>query len=199
MDYELELGFVVGRGGVDLAPAEAEQCLFGVTLLNDFSARDRQTEETAGNLGPAKGKDFATAVGPWITTIDELDLLTIQLTARVNGETWASGSSGSAMWSAAEILAYLSTAEPLVPGELVGSGTIGGGCGLEVGRRLIPGDVVELEGDGLGVLRNGLGEPVPLRWSPAHRTPGQMIDGRNGVGITALLPPRADAPPPPVP
>jgi 2-keto-4-pentenoate hydratase/2-oxohepta-3-ene-1,7-dioic acid hydratase in catechol pathway len=181
MDYELELGFVVGRGGADLSPEEADGCLFGVTLLNDFSARDRQLEETAGNLGPAKGKDFATALGPWIATVDELDLLAIELEARVNGEQWASGSSGSAMWSAAEILAYLSTAEPLVPGDLVGSGTLGGGCGLEVGRRLVPGDVVEIEGSGLGVLRNRLGEPTPLRWTPPRRTPGKKIDGSEGV------------------
>jgi 2-keto-4-pentenoate hydratase/2-oxohepta-3-ene-1,7-dioic acid hydratase in catechol pathway len=199
MDYELELGFVVGRGGVDLVPEEAAECLFGVTLLNDFSARDRQFEETAGNLGPAKGKDFATAVGPWIATVDELDLLAIDLSARVNGEQWAAGSSGSAMWSAAEILAYLSTAEPLVPGELVGSGTLGGGCGLEVGRRLLPGDLVELDGTGLGVLRSSLGEPQQLRWAPPRRAPGHMIDGSDGVAITALLPPRADGEPPPLP
>jgi 2-keto-4-pentenoate hydratase/2-oxohepta-3-ene-1,7-dioic acid hydratase in catechol pathway len=199
MDYELELGFVVGRAGGDLTPEEAAECLFGVTLLNDFSARDRQLEETAGNLGPAKAKDFATALGPWIATVDELDLLSIELEARVNGELWASGSSGSAMWSAVEILAYLSTAEPLVPGELVGSGTVGGGCGLEVGRRLVPGDVVELAGSGLGVLRNELEPRGDLRWRPPSRSPGQMIDGRVGVSITTLLPPRSDAPPPPFP
>jgi len=199
MDYELELGFVVGAGGVDLDPEQAASCLFGVTLLNDFTARDRQREETAGNLGPAKGKDFGTALGPWIATVDELDLLEIELTARVNGETWASGVSGSAMWSAAEILAYLSTAEPLVAGELVGSGTIGGGCGLEVGRQLAPGDVLELEGTGLGILRNQLLAPDELVWSPPRREPGRTIDGRGGVGLTRLLPPRDDAAAPPFP
>jgi 2-keto-4-pentenoate hydratase/2-oxohepta-3-ene-1,7-dioic acid hydratase in catechol pathway len=191
MDYELELGLVVGRGGADLAPGDAERCLFGVTLLNDFSARDRQFHENRGNLGPAKGKDFATAVGPWITTADEVDLLRVELTARVNGEEWARGVSGSAMWSAGELLAYLSTAEPLVPGELVGTGTLGGGCGLEVGRRLVPGDVVELEGAGLGVLRTPLGRPGTLRWEPPPRTPGVPIDGVSPVRISAPLPPRA--------
>lgn len=199
MDYELELGWVVGGGGVDLSPAEAERRVFGVTLLNDFSARDRQREETAGNLGPAKGKDFATALGPWLATADEIDLLAIELSARINGETWAQGVSGSAMWSPAEILAYLSTAEPLVAGELVGSGTIGGGCGLEVGRRLVPGDVIELEGSGLGILRNRMAAPDQLRWAPPRRTPGRTIDGRGGVGLTELLAPRTDAPPPPFP
>jgi 2-keto-4-pentenoate hydratase/2-oxohepta-3-ene-1,7-dioic acid hydratase in catechol pathway len=199
MDYELELGFVVGRGGVDLTPEEAEQRLFGVTLLNDLSARDRQFQEVASGLGPAKGKDFATALGPWIATTDELDLLAISLTARVNGETWSSGTSGAALWSAAELIAYLSTAEPLVPGELIGSGTIGGGCGLELGNRLVAGDVIELEGSGLGLLRTHLGRSKPSRWAPEARTPGRMIDGRRGVGRTPLAPPRPDAPPPPVP
>jgi len=198
MDYELELGFVVGRGGVDLTPDEASKCLFGVSLLNDFSARDRQFIETAGNLGPAKGKDFGTAVGPWIVTVDELELTDIDLAARINGETWVEGNSGSAMWSAAELLAYLSTCEPLVPGELIGSGTVGGGCGLEVGRRL-PGDTVELLSSALGTLRNQLGPPTPLRWSPPMRVPGQTIDGLGGVHVTALLPPRCDAPAPPFP
>jgi 2-keto-4-pentenoate hydratase/2-oxohepta-3-ene-1,7-dioic acid hydratase in catechol pathway len=199
MDYELEMGFVVGRGGVDMTPDHAAHCLFGVTLLNDFTARDRQFEETAGNLGPAKGKDFATAVGPWIVTVDELDLLDIDLSARINQSIWAEGNSGDAMWSPAEILAYLSTCEPLVPGELIGSGTVGGGCGLEVGRRLIPGDTVELESSALGTLRNRLGEPGRLSWSPPRRVPGETLNGRGGVHVTELLPPRSDAPPPPFP
>jgi 2-keto-4-pentenoate hydratase/2-oxohepta-3-ene-1,7-dioic acid hydratase in catechol pathway len=190
MDYELELGLVVGGAGTDLRPDEAQRCLFGVTLLNDFSARDRQFHENRGNLGPAKGKDFATAVGPWITTADELDLLTIAMAARVNGETWAQGVSGSAMWSVGELLAYLSTAEPLVPGELVGTGTLGGGCGMEVGRKLRPGDTVELEGDGLGVLRTPLGEPRSLRWEPPPRTPGVAIDGVSPIAVTELMEPR---------
>jgi 2-keto-4-pentenoate hydratase/2-oxohepta-3-ene-1,7-dioic acid hydratase in catechol pathway len=199
MDYELELGFVVGGTGVDLTAEEAEQRLFGVTLLNDFSARDRQFEEVAGGLGPAKGKDFGTALGPWITTLDELDPLEISLAARVNGELWSSGRSGSALWSAGELTAYLSTAEPLVPGELIGSGTVGGGCGLELGNRLVPGDVVELEGSGLGTLRTRLGEPRQLRWAPQGRIPGQMVDGRRGIEPTPLAALRPDAPPPPVP
>ena len=91
------------------------------------------------------------------------------------------------MWSAGELLAYLSTCEPLVPGELIGSGTVGGGCGLEVGRQLIPGDTIELRSAALGTLRNQLDQPASLRWSPPARTPGQTIDGRGGVQVTALL------------
>jgi 2-keto-4-pentenoate hydratase/2-oxohepta-3-ene-1,7-dioic acid hydratase in catechol pathway len=199
MDYELELGWVLAGEGVDLTPAEAEERIFGVTLLNDFSARDRQFDETVGNLGPAKGKDFATALGPWIVTTDEIDLGQVEAEARVNGETWARGSSGDAMWTAAEVVAYLSTAEPLVPGELIGSGTFGGACGLEVGRQLTPGDRVELEAAGIGTLTTELGEPHELAWEPPRREPGRTIAGGRSPDHTDLLPPRADAPAPPFP
>jgi 2-keto-4-pentenoate hydratase/2-oxohepta-3-ene-1,7-dioic acid hydratase in catechol pathway len=199
MDYELELGWVLAGEGVDLTPAQAEERIFGVTLLNDFSARDRQFDETVGNLGPAKGKDFATALGPWIVTADEIDLGAIAVEARVNGETWARGSSGDAMWTAAEVVAYLSIAEPLVPGELIGSGTFGGACGLEVGRQLVPGDRVELEADGIGTLTTELGEPHELGWEPPMREPGRTISGGRARDHTELLPPRADAPAPPYP
>ena len=92
MDYELELGFVIGRAGKDLAPEQAKSYLFGVTILNDFSARDIQVHEMQGMLLASKGKDFATALGPWITTTDELDVHRIMMVARVNGEEWSRGS-----------------------------------------------------------------------------------------------------------
>ncbi|GBD14230.1 Ureidoglycolate lyase [bacterium HR25] len=170
MDYELELGFVVGRSGRNLTPEEARACLFGVTIFNDFSARDIQNREMAGHLGPAKGKDFGTAVGPWITTVDELDLEGgLAMVARINGEEWSRGSSAAMMWRPEEILAYISKGETLQPGELIGSGTVGRGCGLELGRQLQPGDVVELEVSGIGVLRNRLGQPEPPGWEPTPR------------------------------
>jgi 2-keto-4-pentenoate hydratase/2-oxohepta-3-ene-1,7-dioic acid hydratase in catechol pathway len=172
MDYELELGFVIGRAGRSLTPEEARAHLFGVTIFNDFSARDAQGREMGGGLGPAKGKDFATAIGPWITTADELDLAGLEMVARVNGEEWSRGSAGESMWSVGELIAYASSSEPLVPGELIASGTVPLGCGLELGRRLEPGDVVELEVSGVGVLRNRLGQPEPLRWSPSPRLRG---------------------------
>jgi 2-keto-4-pentenoate hydratase/2-oxohepta-3-ene-1,7-dioic acid hydratase in catechol pathway len=169
MDYELELGFVVGRGGRDLDPEQAAAHLFGVTIYSDFSARDIQSKEMTLTLGPTKGKDFGTGIGPWITTVDELDLDAMTMIARINGEEWSRGSSGTIMWSAAELLAYVSTAERLQPGDLIGSGTVGGGCGLELDRRLEPGDVVELEVEGIGVLRNTLGQPQAAGWTPARR------------------------------
>lgn len=171
MDYELELGFVIGQAGKDLAPEQAKAHLFGVTIFNDFSARDIQLQEMMGLLGPAKGKDFATGLGPWITTIDEVDVHNLSMIARVNGEEWSRGSSSTLMWPIEEIIAYVSKGEGIQPGELIGSGTVGFGCGLELGKFLKPGDVVELEVEGIGVLRNRMGAPAPAGWMPARRTP----------------------------
>jgi 2-keto-4-pentenoate hydratase/2-oxohepta-3-ene-1,7-dioic acid hydratase in catechol pathway len=171
MDYELELGFVIGRPGKDLTPEQAKAHLFGITILNDFSARDIQAREMQGLLGPAKGKDFATALGPWITTADELDVHNLAMVARVNGEEWSRGSSSTIMWRVEEIIAYISKAEGVLAGELIGSGTVGRGCGAELGKLLKPGDVVELEVEGIGVLRNRMGTPAPTGWMPQRRTP----------------------------
>ena len=91
------------------------------------------------------------------------------MTARVNGDTWSEGSTSTLLWSIAELVAWASTGEPLAAGTLLGSGTVGGGCGLELGRSLQPGDVVELEIEGLGVLRNRLGTPPASGWRPEPR------------------------------
>lgn len=171
LDYELELGFVIGHAGKDLTPEQAKAHLFGVTIFNDFSARDIQANEMQGLLGPAKGKDFATALGPWITTIDELDVNNLTMIARVNGEEWSRGSSATMMWQIEEIIAYISKSEGVQAGELIGSGTVGFGCGLELGKQLKPGDVVELEVEGIGVLRNRVGTPAPTGWIPQKRIP----------------------------
>lgn len=166
LDYELEFGLVIGKAGANLTPGEALSHVFGVTVVNDFSARDVQAREMAAGFGPAKGKDFATAVGPWITTVDELDLGDLTMLARVNGEEWSRGSSSSLTWSVGEIVAYASRDEVVVPGQLIGSGTVGLGSGLELYRRLSPGDLVELEIDGVGVLANTVGAPAGSRWRP---------------------------------
>ena len=169
MDYELELGLVTWRRGTNLDPESASALLFGVTAVNDFSARDVQRREMELRLGPYKSKDFATALGPWITTADELDVDRLEMVARVNGEEWSRGNSGAMMLKAAEILAFVSNGETVGPGELIGSGTVGGGCGLELGRRLSPGDEVEVEIEGVGRLRNRLGRPETEGWSPGQR------------------------------
>jgi 2-keto-4-pentenoate hydratase/2-oxohepta-3-ene-1,7-dioic acid hydratase in catechol pathway len=176
VDYELELGLVVGKVGRGLTPVTAASHLFGITIFNDFSARDTQSREMGAMLGPSKCKDFCTAVGPWVTTVDELDVGHLTMTARVNGQEWSSGSSADMLWSPAEIIAYVSQCETIGPGELIGSGTVGRGCGLELGRRLAPGDTIELEMDGLGILRNVMGDPEPVAWTPEAKRPR----GRSG-------------------
>ncbi len=124
----------------------------------------------AAGLGPSKGKHFASALGPRIVTLDALpDAL--EMAARVNGEVWSEGSTGTLMWSIAELVAWASAGEPLAAGTLLGSGTVGGGCGIELDRKLEPGDVVELEIEGIGVLRNRLGQPARDGWLPTPRTP----------------------------
>jgi 2-keto-4-pentenoate hydratase/2-oxohepta-3-ene-1,7-dioic acid hydratase in catechol pathway len=157
LDYELELAIVLGRKGRDIPPEQARDHIFGYTIFNDFSARDAQEFEMTAPFGPAKGKDFDTGnvFGPWIVTADELkDPYNLQMTARVNGELWSQGSSQDMVHRFEEMLAHVSRDETLYPGEIFGSGTIGGGCGLELGRRLQAGDTIELEVEGIGLLRN---------------------------------------------
>ncbi|WP_376794902.1 fumarylacetoacetate hydrolase family protein [Thermogemmatispora sp.] len=169
LDYELEIGLVIGKPGRNLLPEEALSHLFGVTILNDFSARDVQGPEMSSGFGPAKGKDFATALGPWIATCDEVALYDLSMVARVNGEEWSRGSTASLTWKIEELVAYAACGETLWPGELLGSGTVGTGSGAEHGRSLQPGDLVELEVSGLGLLRNRIGQPEPPGWLPKPR------------------------------
>jgi 2-keto-4-pentenoate hydratase/2-oxohepta-3-ene-1,7-dioic acid hydratase in catechol pathway len=170
LDYELELGIVIGRAGRNLTPETALDHVLGLTVFNDFSARDIQRREMGGGLGPSKAKHFGSTVGPRIVTLDALgdDLA---MTARVNGEVWSTGSTGSILWSIAELVSWASAAEPLPAGTLLGSGTVAAGCGLELGRKLAPGDVVELEIEGIGVLRNRLSQKPAPGWLPTPRPP----------------------------
>ncbi len=157
MDYELELACVIGESGRDIARDDAASHIFGFTIFNDASARDAQLAEMAGQLGPAKGKDFDTGnvFGPWIVTADELsDPYSLEMVARVNGEEWSRGNSRAMHHRFEDLIAFVSRSETLHAGEILGSGTVGTGCGLELGRFLNGGDVVELEIEGIGVLRN---------------------------------------------
>ena len=160
-DYELEWGVFIGRKGVDIPKGEARSYIGGYTIFNDFSARDIQMKEQAGRLGPSKGKDFDTgnAMGPCLVTADEIaDPYDLVMTARVNGEEWSRGTTADMHWSFEDLVEYISRSETLYPGEFLGSGTCSGaqgrGCGLEMGKFLQDGDVVELEVEGIGVLRN---------------------------------------------
>ncbi len=157
MDYELELACVIGKTGKDIAKEQALEHIFGFTIFNDFSARDAQMAEMTAQLGPAKGKDFDTGnvLGPWIVTLDEIgDPHALAMDARVNGERWGGGNSRDMHHSFSAILAHISRSETIRAGEVIGSGTVGTGCGLELGRKLSPGDVIELEIEKIGVLRN---------------------------------------------
>lgn len=157
MDFELELAAVIGRGGKNIAKSDAASHIFGYTIFNDFSARDAQLIEMQGMLGPAKGKSFdmGNAMGPVIVTRDEVpDVKALRATARVNGEVWADDDCSAMLHSFEEMIAFISRDETLHPGEIIGSGTVGNGCGLEQFRFLKDGDVVELEFSGIGVLRN---------------------------------------------
>ena len=159
LDYELEVGFFVSKPGRNLSVKEAAGAIAGVTIFNDVSARDIQLFEMSMNIGPSKGKDFCTAMGPCITTMDELDEWNIELSALVNGELWSKGTTASRKYSFAEVLAWASYCEDIQPGEFLAIGTVGGGCGLELDRWIQPGDVVELSSPQLGTLRNPVGSP----------------------------------------
>ena len=155
MDFELEWACVVGVGGADIAPDRARDHIFGFTIFNDWSARDLQFPFMDAGLGPGAGKDFANGLGPVIATLDEFDdIYDLAMTARVNGETWTRGTTGSMFHKWEDAIVQLSADRSLAAGEIIGSGTVLGGCGLELDRRLADGDVVELEVEGIGVLRN---------------------------------------------
>jgi 2-keto-4-pentenoate hydratase/2-oxohepta-3-ene-1,7-dioic acid hydratase in catechol pathway len=157
LDYELEIGIFIGRGGRDIPASRAREHIFGYTVFNDVSARDLQADEMAGMLGPAKGKDFDTGnvIGPCIVTADEIgDPYALAMVARVNGQEWSRGSTATMHHRFEDIIAHVSRDETLHPGEFIGSGTVGNGCGFELGRYPQPGDVVELEIERIGRLRN---------------------------------------------
>jgi len=157
LDLELEMAIVVGKQGKDIPADKSADYIFGYTILNDVSARDAQMKEMPGQLGPAKGKDFDTGniLGPWILTADEVSHpVGFDMEVRVNGERWGGGNSGRMQHDFGAILAHISASETLYPGEVIGSGTVGTGCGLELGKRLAPEDVFELEIENIGILRN---------------------------------------------
>jgi 2-keto-4-pentenoate hydratase/2-oxohepta-3-ene-1,7-dioic acid hydratase in catechol pathway len=162
MDFELEFGCYIGKPGKDIPRARAREHIFGYTIFNDFSARDEQAREMPGQLGPGKGKDFdrSNAMGPCLVTSDEMpDPYRLEMRVRVNGEEWGRGSSADMHWKFEDCIAHASRGETLHTGEFFGSGTVGGGCGLEQGRFLSHGDVVELEVEGIGILRNRVVRP----------------------------------------
>ncbi|MBV9606959.1 MAG: fumarylacetoacetate hydrolase family protein [Solirubrobacterales bacterium] len=157
LDYELEICAVIGTPGRRITAADAGRHIFGYTLYNDWSARDIQGREMSVGTGPGICKDFGSSIGPCIATPDEFDRDTARLEARIDGEVWSSGVLGAMHFSFEEIIEWTSQEETLRPGDLLGSGTVGRGCGAELDRWLTQGCVVELEAEGIGVLRNRVG------------------------------------------
>ena len=180
-DYELEIGCVIGREGRDVPAAEALDYIAGFTLFNDWSARDLQVDEMAFGLGPAKGKDTASSIGPWLVTTDELapymkdGRLHLKCEVRVNGDYWLKdGAAQDAYYTFGDMVERASKDSRIVPGDVIGSGTVGGGSireairkGYEKARFLEPGDVVEHEVEAIGVLRGTIG-PKP-KLDPKYR------------------------------
>jgi fumarylacetoacetate (FAA) hydrolase len=179
LDFELEAAIVISRHGRNIRASEADDFIAGLMIMNDLSARKLQMEEMLLNLGPAKGKDFATAIGPWLVTVDELQSFEIPAKENHTGKNWnlnmkcrvndilvSEGNLGDMDWTFAEIIERASYGVDLYPGDVIGSGTVGTGCFLELNgtgklndpgypeQWLKDGDVVEMEIDGLGVLTN---------------------------------------------
>jgi 2-keto-4-pentenoate hydratase/2-oxohepta-3-ene-1,7-dioic acid hydratase in catechol pathway len=150
---------VIGAGGRDLRPEDVPAAVFGYTIWNDLSARDVQARELPVGMGPGKAKDWdgSNVLGPCIATPDELDLASARMQVRVNGEVWGEDTPASMHHPFPALVAYASQGQTLRAGEVLGSGTAAGGSGLELDRWLQEGDVVELEIEGIGVLRNRIG------------------------------------------
>jgi fumarylacetoacetate (FAA) hydrolase len=184
LDFELEAAIVIGKRGKNITAAEADSHIAGYTIMNDLSARKLQMEEMKLNLGPAKGKDFATTIGPYLVTTDELEKCRIstqsgnkydlRMTAKHNGKLISEGNLRDMNWTFAEIIERASYGVELYPGDIIGSGTVGTGCYLELngtwaleakerGEDFSPtwlkeGDIIELEIENLGVLKNKIGK-----------------------------------------
>jgi 2-keto-4-pentenoate hydratase/2-oxohepta-3-ene-1,7-dioic acid hydratase in catechol pathway len=159
LDHELELAAVIGRIGKDLSREEADGHIFGYTIWNDLSARDTQARELPVGMGPSKAKDWdgSNVLGPCIVTADEVDVNDLRMSVRVNSELWGEDNSGNMHHKFADMIAYASRAQTIYAGEVFGSGTAEGGAGIETDRYLNEGDAVELEIEGIGVLKNTIG------------------------------------------
>ena len=187
LDFELEIAIVLNKRGRNVKAADADSYIAGYMIMNDFSARHLQMQEMKLNLGPAKGKDFATAIGPFLVTPDELvnykiaprdghigDAYNLEMTCKVNGALVSLGNFADMHWTFAEIIERISYGVDLYPGDIIGSGTVGTGCFLELNgtmklenpryesRWLQPGDVVEMEVTGLGRLVNTMELEIAL-------------------------------------
>ncbi len=196
LDFELECAILISKTGRNIPAEQADEYIAGLMIMNDLSARRLQMEEMLLNLGPAKGKDFATVIGPWLVTLDELEHLEIpakeghvgkswnmKMTCKVNGVSVSEGNLGDMDWTFAEIIERCSYGATLHAGDVIGSGTVGTGCFLELNgtgklndpnyqeQWLQDGDIVEMEIDGLGILSNTMVQE-DTDWSILKRKKG---------------------------
>jgi len=156
MDYELEIAAVIGEPGRRISEADAPRHIAGYTIFNDWSARDIQKREMSVGIGVSNSKDFATSIGPCIATPEEFDRDNAHLETRIDGEVWSTGTLGAMQFSFEQVIEWTSQEQTLHPGDLLASGTVGKGCGLELDRFLTEGCTVEIEAEGIGLLRNVL-------------------------------------------
>jgi 2-keto-4-pentenoate hydratase/2-oxohepta-3-ene-1,7-dioic acid hydratase in catechol pathway len=186
LDFELEIAAVVGRTAHNVSEADAGDYIAGYCVMNDWSARDLQSREMSVGLGPSKGKDFATTIGPWITTADELEhrtvngRLALEMSVSINGVEVGRDSGENMSWTFPQLLAHASRAATVGAGDILASGTCSGGSLGEIWARrgertpppLLPGDVVTMEIDGLGRISNRVvdPDPAPARVRPLERT-----------------------------
>ncbi len=177
LDCELELGFYIGKEGKDIPIKNGDEYVFGYTIFNDCSARDLPGRN---ELGPFKGKDFCNVMGPCLVTADDIDERNLKAILRVDGEVWFEGNTGHRrQFLSPELVAYASDNETLYPGDFIGSGAIGLGCSVDIGKWIEPGMLVEMEIEGIGILRNPVvqgkqkidyvlnGLPGHLKYKPA--------------------------------
>jgi 2-keto-4-pentenoate hydratase/2-oxohepta-3-ene-1,7-dioic acid hydratase in catechol pathway len=195
LDFELEVGVVIGRDGRDLTPEEAAGHIAGYVIVNDWSARDIQRHEMKGGLGPAKSKDFATTVGPWLVTPDELeparrgDRLDLTMTVHINGEVFGQDTLAHMGWSFEELVSYASRSAWVRAGDLIASGTCHGGSlaeewgrtGTQQPRPLLPGDVVTMTVDRLGTLASPVVAAAPERAPVLPATPLAQLQAVTGA------------------
>jgi 2-keto-4-pentenoate hydratase/2-oxohepta-3-ene-1,7-dioic acid hydratase in catechol pathway len=187
LDYECELAAIVSRSGTNVLEADADAYIAGFTIFNDWSSRDLQADESQFGLGPAKGKDSASSLGPWIVTLDEMapyyrdGTLHVSCVLKVNGVVWMTGNAWNMYHTFGAMIEHAAQDSRIAPGDVIATGTVGGGSISEAVRKgfparfLQPGDVVEIAVDGLGVLRNPLGPPTnpnqKLRFTPPTTRP----------------------------
>ena len=161
LDFECEIACVIGKKGKNIPLDEARNYIFGYMIFNDFSARDIQKKEMVLRMGPAKGKDFANAFGPYLVTADEVDpQKDFSMKISVNGDLWSEGHFKDQYWGFPLMISHISQEETIYPGDILGSGTFYRGCGLDLDRWINPGDTIELEVPKLGTLKNKIGRPL---------------------------------------